>query len=64
MCRPTTCRTCKKITWAGCGQHVDMVRSTVPASNWCNGKHTPAQLAEAQAAKAERGNFFTRLFNR
>jgi hypothetical protein len=37
MCRPTTCRTCNKTTWAGCGQHVAQVRATVPAGQWCSG---------------------------
>lgn len=23
MCRPVTCKTCGKTTWAGCGQHSD-----------------------------------------
>ncbi len=31
MCRPATCRTCGKTTWAGCGQHVDQVMCGVPA---------------------------------
>ncbi|MGO1228636.1 MAG: hypothetical protein ACTIMA_09465 [Brachybacterium tyrofermentans] len=39
MCRATTCRTCGKTTWAGCGQHVDQVMKDVPASNRCPG-HT------------------------
>lgn len=37
MCRPTTCRTCRKTTWAGCGQHVAQVRAMVPADQWCPG---------------------------
>ena len=58
MCRPTTCRTCKKTTWAGCGQHVAQVKSMVPAGQWCNGH-----------AKAERqdnggGGWFSRLLSR
>lgn len=64
MCRATRCRTCNKTTWAGCGQHVAAVKASVPASQWCNGKHTPAQLAAAEAEKAERGGFFARLFGR
>lgn len=35
MCRPVTCKTCGKTTWAGCGQHVDSVKASVPASQWC-----------------------------
>lgn len=62
MCRLTKCRTCNKTTWAGCGQHVDMVKMSVPASDWCNGQHTQAQI---EAAKAARGpGFFARLFAR
>ena len=37
MCRPTTCRTCGKTTWAGCGQHVAQVKARVPADRWCPG---------------------------
>lgn len=37
MCRPVTCRQCGKTTWAGCGQHVDMVKASVPAGQWCGG---------------------------
>ncbi|WP_427869310.1 hypothetical protein [Leucobacter luti] len=64
MCRAVRCKTCNKTTWAGCGQHVAMVKATVPSSDWCNGKHSPAQLEAARAAKAERGGFFARLFGR
>ena len=61
MCQATTCRTCNKTTWAGCGQHVAMVKMTVPASDWCDGKHTQAQI---NAAKTSRVGFFSRLFGR
>lgn len=54
MCRPTTCRTCQKITWAGCGQHVAQVRASVPAGQWCPGH-----------PKAERtGGWLRRLLGR
>lgn len=61
MCRPVKCRTCHKTTWAGCGQHVDMVKASVPPSEWCNGKHTASETA---AAEANRSGFFARLFDR
>lgn len=61
MCRATTCRTCGKTTWAGCGQHIADVKRSVPSSQWCAGKHTQA---EVDAAKAQRGGFFARLFGR
>lgn len=35
MCRPAHCNSCGKTTWAGCGQHVDMVKASVPANQWC-----------------------------
>ncbi|WP_232548390.1 hypothetical protein [Propioniciclava soli] len=37
MCRPVPCKRCGKTTWAGCGQHVDAVRASVPAGEWCGG---------------------------
>jgi hypothetical protein len=37
MCRPVTCKTCSKTTWAGCGQHVAQVKAMVPAGQWCPG---------------------------
>ncbi|WP_192814832.1 hypothetical protein [Tsukamurella sp. 1534] len=39
MCHAVRCRTCGRTTWAGCGSHVDAVRATVPARDWCPG-HT------------------------
>lgn len=61
MCRAVKCRVCTKTTWAGCGQHVQDVKRGVPSSQWCNGKHTPAQIDTAQANKK---GFFARLFGR
>lgn len=61
MCQPIRCRVCQKTTWTGCGQHVASVKRSVPASQWCDGKHTPA---EAQAAEDAGGGFFSRLFGR
>jgi hypothetical protein len=46
MCRPTKCRTCGKTTWAGCGQHVDAVRASVPAQNWCSGHDASADVPQ------------------
>ena len=58
MCRPATCPTCQKTTWAGCGQHVAMVKASVPAAQWCGGKHT----AEQEAAAPSGGGIFGKLF--
>lgn len=54
MCRATTCRTCGKTTWAGCGQHVDQVMKNVAPRDRCHG-HTD---------DAPRAGFFARLFGR
>ena len=35
MCRPAHCRQCGKVTWAGCGQHVDQVMAGVPRQQQC-----------------------------
>ena len=54
MCRATTCRTCGKTTWAGCGQHVNQIRATVPADRWCPGHPRPER----------RGGWLSRLLGR
>lgn len=53
MCRPVVCKTCSKTTWSGCGQHIAQVKSAVAKENWCNGKHSDAELAAARQRKAE-----------
>ena len=65
MCRPTTCKTCKKTTWAGCGQHIAQVKATVPAGQWCSG-HSKAELQAAKAAQrsGSQGGWLNRLLGR
>ena len=41
MCRPATCKTCGKATWAGCGQHVDQVMAGVRAPTAAPGTPPP-----------------------
>lgn len=55
MCRAVKCRTCGKTTWAGCGQHVEQVMASVPASKRCPG-HPKQQRAA--------GGLMGRLFGR
>lgn len=46
MCQAVTCRTCGKVTWSGCGQHVDQVMRGVPQSERCEGHESePGFLA-------------------
>ncbi|MFD0555923.1 hypothetical protein FB566_1140 [Stackebrandtia endophytica] len=54
MCRAVSCKTCDKTTWAGCGQHIDDVKRTVPAAAWCPG----------HPKEASTGGFLSRLFKR
>lgn len=64
MCRAVNCKVCGKTTWAGCGQHIDAVKATVPASQWCGGQHSQAEKDAAKASGAQSGGFFSSLFGR
>jgi hypothetical protein len=55
MCYPVKCAVCGKTTWAGCGEHVDSVKRSVPASQWCQGHEGEQQ---------PKGGFFSSLFSR
>ena len=55
MCYAVKCTVCGKTSWAGCGRHIESVRRSVPASQWCQGH--PGQQA------SEKG-LFSRLFRR
>ncbi len=35
MCSPARCSTCGKVTWSGCGEHVDAVMGDVPRAQQC-----------------------------
>ncbi|EEP76110.1 predicted protein [Uncinocarpus reesii 1704] len=35
MCMQTSCSTCGKQTWRGCGQHVASVMDKIPKDEWC-----------------------------
>ncbi|GAC57803.1 hypothetical protein GOHSU_25_00380 [Gordonia hirsuta DSM 44140 = NBRC 16056] len=61
MCGPANCQICGKTTWAGCGQHVEMVRQSVPAAQWCGGEHAQSEIV---AARSARGNIYSPLFAR
>jgi hypothetical protein len=55
MCRAVKCKQCGKTTWAGCGQHIEEVRRSVPAADWCPG-HPKQPKGTGQ------GSRFVRLF--
>ncbi|KAF2402352.1 hypothetical protein EJ06DRAFT_580619 [Trichodelitschia bisporula] len=35
MCRKSTCETCQKKTWFGCGMHVPSVMDSIDKAEWC-----------------------------
>ncbi|QEO15352.1 hypothetical protein FLP10_13640 [Agromyces intestinalis] len=37
MCYPVTCDVCGKVTWAGCGEHVEQALAGVPDAERCAG---------------------------
>ncbi len=35
MCSPIRCETCGKVTWTGCGQHIEEALAGVPQAERC-----------------------------
>jgi hypothetical protein len=35
MCSPVTCNLCKKVTWSGCGQHIEEALAGVAEADRC-----------------------------
>ncbi|MEY3734052.1 MAG: hypothetical protein RL347_1411 [Actinomycetota bacterium] len=35
MCSPAPCHSCGKVTWSGCGEHVDQVMAHIPEPQRC-----------------------------
>jgi hypothetical protein len=35
MCFAVKCDKCSKTTWSGCGAHIETVKASVPADQWC-----------------------------
>jgi hypothetical protein len=60
MCARTTCRSCGKPTWRGCGQHVEQALMGIPKAERCPGH---ARTAPHEATMhPQRGSFLSRLF--
>ena len=55
MCRPVTCKTCGKTTWAGSGQHDNQVMAPDPRA-----APSPGHATEP----AQAGSVLGRLFGR
>ncbi len=61
MCRSMTCRRCGKVTWAGCGNHVDQVMRGVPKDQRCTCDGTAVQ---GSPSATPQGGFWRRLIGR
>ncbi len=53
MCSPVRCHSCSKVTWSGCGQHVDMVMAQFAPEDRCECQTTAAPSIDF-------GSFFRR----
>ena len=59
MCRAVACQVCGKVTWKGCGMHVDQVLAGVPAGARCGG-HPKARRPEGRLAEPDPDPLLTR----
>ena len=57
MCRAATCSRCGKMTWKGCGQHVDQVMREVAKADRCT---CPSERPAPAAAPSWRSRLFGR----
>lgn len=49
MCSRVNCRKCGKVTYSGCGQHLDQVFAGVPKNQRCDCASKPAAAGEKQS---------------
>ena len=57
MCSRTTCRNCKKPTWSGCGQHIEIALKGVPRKDRCS-------CTKEELQKASSGGFLSKIFGK
>jgi hypothetical protein len=41
VCHPVLCRVCGKVTWTGCGDHVEQALAGIPEEHRCTGHLQP-----------------------
>ena len=41
MCHPVLCTVCGKVTWSGCGEHVEQALAGIPHEHRCAGHDQP-----------------------
>lgn len=54
MCQRTTCSTCGKPTFAGCGRHVEAVLGDVPPAERCHCREREKPEPETRSSFGER----------
>jgi hypothetical protein len=54
MCQRATCRDCGKVTYSGCGEHVDEVFAGVPDDRRCTCERRPSGLGRGLLAMLRR----------
>jgi len=58
MCSRVTCRSCNKLTWSGCGNHIEEALAGVPKKERC-------QCGSASVATKTKGTgFFSKLLGK
>ena len=63
MCRQVTCRQCNKVTWAGCGAHVDAVMRGVPQDDRCRCREQQS-AGQGTAPPKQGAGFWSSLFGK
>jgi hypothetical protein len=48
MCSKTTCQTCGKATWSGCGNHVEQALAGVPQNQRCTCAATRSSVSSSE----------------
>jgi hypothetical protein len=52
MCSPVQCRKCNKVTWSGCGEHIEYALQGVAEENRC----------KCEESTKSNSGFFTNMF--
>ena len=58
MCRQTTCSSCGKPTWAGCGAHIEQALANVPKAERCRCREEVKSGAEAAPSAQKKKGLF------
>ena len=46
VCQPVLCRVCGKVTWTGCGEHVEQALAGIPHEHRCAGHPAAGRPAQ------------------